>query len=91
MRRGSAAGDPALLAADFFKQGHGAVGTHVVLVGHALRYTVDLITSRAGNKCNISGVQCHVPALDAFGGERAQRTNVLRQTDSDRNLAQLLG
>ncbi|MNY12318.1 hypothetical protein D3C86_1453900 [compost metagenome] len=35
-------------------------------------------------------MQRHVPALDAFGGQCAQRAQVLRQAHGHRNLAQLL-
>ena len=39
---------------------------------------------------DVAGVQRHVAALDAFGGQRPQRRHVLRQADGDGDLGQLL-
>jgi hypothetical protein len=35
-------------------------------------------------------MQCHVPLLDAFGGQRTKRAHVLRQTDGNGDFRQLL-
>ena len=47
---------------------------------HALGYT--------NRRCDVAGMQRHVPALDAFKCERAQRREVLRQADAHEQLGQ---
>src|SRR5471030_1569369 len=72
------------------KQCHCVVGAHIVCRDHPSNYPIDVRTGRTRGHRDIACVKRHMPALDTFGGKRAQRAHVLREADSDSNLAEIL-
>jgi hypothetical protein len=74
--------------ADLLQQHDCPIGAHVAFLGHAAGDTIHFIAHGTRDERQIAGVQGHVAALDAFGRECTQGTNVLGKTHCDGDLGQ---
>ena len=66
------------------------IRTHVVGFDHLLDQPVEFFTLGARRQRNVARMQGHVSALDAFGRQRPQRTEILCQPDCNGNFRQFL-
>ena len=63
----------------------------IVFFNHLLGEFIHFLPIRAGRQRHLARMQPHMPALDTLGGERAQRRQVLRQSNRNDHLRQFSG
>ena len=62
----------------------------IAFFDHLRRNSARLLFGSARRQRQLTSVQPHVALLNAIGGQRADRSKILRQCDSGRDLRQLL-